>query len=70
MAFDFIHSKIVGGIGGLSVTSGSVEYAGYNGNVGLISGPKGAGYTSGSMLIRNGLIIGVTSDVTASAVTY
>lgn len=74
MAFDFIHSKITVPSDGLSVTSGSVDYTGYNGEITFKSGNcSGSGilFVSGTLSVRNGLVVNVFgSQVSASTVTY
>ena len=69
MGFDFVNIRTTGGTGPVSVSSGSVTYPALNANIQLTTLSPLAVSGSGSLIVRNGLIVGVV-NLTSSAQSY
>ena len=70
MGFDFVNTRIVGGTGPVSVSSGSVAYTALNANLTIATVNTLGQATSGTLLVRNGLIINTVGNFTSSAQSY
>ena len=61
MGFDFVNTRITGATGPVTVSSGSISYQTLNSNINLATcSPLGIS-GSGSIIVRNGLIVGVVT---------
>ena len=68
MGFDFVNTRMSGVTGPVTITSGSVVYAGLNANLTNIATLLTSTVTgSGSLIVRNGFIIAAGTTLTSSA---
>jgi hypothetical protein len=66
MGFDFVNTRIYGETGPVTISSGSVAYPVLNANVTVGTVTTLGVATTGSLIVRNGLIIGLVGAFTSS----
>ena len=66
MGFDFVNTRLVGATGPFTITSASVAYPVLNANVTIATVTTLGEASTGSLIIRNGLVQSIIGNFTSS----